>query len=269
MRKLGFEVELMPVTRGGFVTADVVREHLRHDTLLVSVMHANNETGVLQPVAEIAELLADTKTLFHSDAAQTFGKEVEEFKALRCDFISISGHKIYGPQGLGALYVRRQKTARRSLLPLLHGGGQERGLRPGTQPVSLIVGLGMAAELALREHRQRREVSARVKEQLLADMQAVEHRINGDLSQSQSHVVNVSFPGIDSEALMLALRDEIAFSNGSACTSASYTPSHVLTAMGCDDERGNEAVRISWCVGIESIPLDHIIGAIRELSILL
>ncbi len=127
----------MPVTAGGYVEPDAVRERLRPTLFVVSVMHANNETGVLQPVVEIGELLADTRTLFHVDAAQTFGKEVEALRRLKCDFMSISGHKIYGPKGIGALYVRRSAIQRKLLTPLMVGGGQEMGLRPGTLPVPL------------------------------------------------------------------------------------------------------------------------------------
>jgi len=263
LRRRGFEVELLPVTEGGYVEPDAVKEHLRADTLLVSVMHANNETGVLQPVSEIAELLDGTETLFHTDAAQTFGKEVEVLRNLSCDLLSISSHKIYGPQGVGALYVRRRGAARRPLAPLLFGGGQERALRPGTVPVPLVVGLGTAAELAAREHQARASAANRIKEELLSSLQSVDHHINGDLSRSQPHVLNVSFPGVDSEALMLALRDQIAISNGSACTSASYDPSHVLLAMGLDEDRISESVRISWGPGVESIPCDAIVSAVR------
>ena len=163
--ELGFDVELLPVTAGGYVEPDAVRERLRTDTLVVSVMHANNETGVLQPVVEIGELLADTRTLFHVDAAQTFGKEVDALRQLRCDFLSISGHKIYGPKGIGALYVRRSAIQKKLLTPLMVGGGQEMGLRPGTLAVPLIVGLGEAAELAAegipRATSSSREVEAR------------------------------------------------------------------------------------------------------------
>ena len=267
LRQRGFDVELLPVSEGGFVEPETVKDHLRPDTLLVSVMHANNETGVLQPLTEIAELLDGTDTFFHTDAAQTFGKEVEELRNLPCDFISISSHKIYGPQGVGALYVRRRGAARRPLDSLLFGGGQERGLRPGTIPVPLVVGLGTAAELAASEYKSRAAAAGRVKEQLLSGLQAVDHHINGDLSRSQPHVLNVSFPGVDSEALMMALRDDIAISNGSACTSDSYDPSHVLLSMGLDEDRISESVRISWGPGVDTIPCDAIVSAINAMCI--
>jgi cysteine desulfurase len=265
LREAGFDVQLLPITAGGQVEPDAVRERLRPDTLIVSVMHSNNETGVIQPVQEIAELLEDTKTFFHVDAAQTFGKEVETLRKLRCDFLSISGHKIYGPKGVGALFARRLRAQRRPLTPLMYGGGQEMGWRPGTLPVPLIVGLGTAAEIAAREHPMRREAAARVKRDFLAELAAVEHRINGDPSRTQPHVVNVSFPGVDSEALMMAVREELAISNGAACTSASYSPSHVLKAMGLSDDLIASAVRISWGPEITRIPAEPIIVAVRSM----
>ena len=203
LRQLGFESELLAVTGGGYVEPDFVRRRLRQSTLLVSVMHANNETGVLQPVHEIGKFLAETNALFHVDAAQTFGKEVESLKELRCDFLSISGHKIYGPMGVGALYVRRHERKRPPLVPLLCGGGQEMGLRPGTLPVPLVVGLGATAALAAHEYRERQEAAAQVKKQFLRALAVVDHRINGDPRRTQSHVLNVSFCGVDSEALMI------------------------------------------------------------------
>jgi cysteine desulfurase len=267
LRQMGFRVDLAPVTRGGYVEPEAVKGLLRSDTLLVSVMHANNETGVLQPLRDIADLLVDRDVFFHTDAAQTFGKEIAAIRNFRCDFLSISGHKIYGPKGVGALLVRRRKGTRRPLAPLLFGGGQERGLRPGTLPIPLIVGLGEAAVLAENEASVRHQAAARVKAQLLNDLKAVEHFINGDLAISQAHVANISFPGVDSEALMMATRDEIAISNGSACTSSSYTPSHVLRAMGLSDSSIETAVRISWGPGITAIPTDAIIGAVNALRV--
>ncbi|HEY3968795.1 MAG TPA: aminotransferase class V-fold PLP-dependent enzyme [Planctomycetaceae bacterium] len=246
LREMGFDVELAPVTPGGYVEPETIQRMLRPDTLLVSVMHANNETGILQPVHEIADHLGGTDTLFHTDAAQTFGKEVPALKALKADMISISGHKIYGPQGIGALLVRRRGAQKRAVQPLLFGGGQERGLRPGTVPVALAVGLGEAARLAGLEWESRKTAALAIREQLVRDLSEVDHQINGDPSRCLAHVVNVSFPGLDSEAFMLATRDALAISNGSACTSASYKPSHVLEAMGFGQDRIDSAIRISW-----------------------
>jgi cysteine desulfurase len=265
LREYGLEVELVPVTAGGYVEPEAVQQRLRPDTLVVSVMHANNETGVLQPVEDIATLLADTSVLFHVDAAQTFGKEVEALRRLRCEFLSISGHKIYGPKGIGALYARRRGAQRRPLLPILHGGGQEMGLRPGTLPVPLVVGLGAAATLASREYLERREAANVVKERFLGELASVEYRINGDPARVQTHVLNLTFPGVDSEALMLAVRSEVAISNGAACTSASYSPSHVLKAMGLPDELIASAVRVSWGPGVTKIPAEAIVTTVKAL----
>lgn len=267
MCNLGFEVELVPVTEGGFVEVHAVQERLRPDTLLVSMMHANNETGVLQPVAEIAELLTDTGTFLHTDAAQTFGKEVEMLRSLQCDFMSISSHKIYGPQGVGALYVRRRGQERRPLKPLLFGGGQERGLRPGTLPVPLIVGLGVASEIAGSEFKQRRENAARIKSGLLSELNDVEHRLNGATDRVLTHVLNVCFPGVDAEALMMSVKDEFAASNGAACTSSNYAVSHVLLAMGLNEDDAQSSLRISWGVGIKELSFTPLVSAVHNLRI--
>ena len=243
----GFEVTLVPPTSGGWVDSDAVKSALRKDTLLVSVMQVNNETGVRQPIDLIAESLADHPTFLHVDAAQGFGKEITALRIPRIDLISISGHKIFGPKGVGALITRRRGYNRPPLKPLQFGGGQERGLRPGTLPVPLIVGLGLASELALREAAERTAACRNYRDSVLKALKPLEPVFNGDPEQALPHVLNFSFPGLDSEALMLTLKDIIAISNGSACTSHSYQPSHVLKAMGLSHEIVQGAVRISWC----------------------
>lgn len=261
----GFEVELLPVSMGGRIESDEVAERLRDDTILVSVMHANNETGVLQPIQEVSELLLDHPALFHVDAAQSFGKEVDSLHSVHCDLLSISAHKFYGPKGIGALYVR-QSTSLGKLAPILFGGGQERGLRPGTLPVPLAVGLGKASELAGGEYDSRRQDAAKIKARLLEDLSEIDFTINGDQHYCQTHVANISFPGVDSEALMMFLRPEIAVSNGSACTSATYSPSHVLSAMGLDEGTIDSSVRLSWGPGIDYIEASSIIRAVQHLN---
>jgi cysteine desulfurase len=229
-------------------------------------MHANNETGIIQPVQEVSDLLAGSKTFFHTDAAQTFGKEVENLKALQCDFMSISGHKIYGPQGIGAIYVRKIGLQGRPLEPLMYGGGQERGFRPGTLPVPLIVGLGTAARLAAEEYIERNMSAATFRRQFLEALGEVKYLLNGDLSRSQPHVLNVCFPGVDNEALMLRLRAIAAVSNGSACSSTSHSPSHVLAAMGFDDDRINGSIRISWGPNMDQVQFPQLLEAISSLQ---
>lgn len=265
LRAAGFAVELIPVTAGGFAEPDAVKARLRADTLLVSVMHANNETGVLQPVREVAALIEGSGTYFHVDAAQTYGKEVETLRSLPYDFLSVSGHKIYGPKGVGALIARRRGGQKRPLTALTVGGGQEMGLRPGTLPVPLVVGLGAAARLAAEEHGKRNTDARRVKDKFLCSLAVIEHTVNGDPTRTQPHVLNVFFPGVDSEALMLSLRETVAISNGAACTSASYSPSHVLKAMGLSDDHVASSVRISWGPGVAAIPAESIIEAVDVL----
>jgi cysteine desulfurase len=265
LRREGFEIELAPVTSGGYVEPDEISRRLRPDTLLVSVMHANNETGVLQPVVEIGHVLVETDTYFHVDAAQTFGKEVEEVRLLECDFLSISGHKIYGPKGVGALYVRRRPGRPRALTPLLLGGGQERGMRSGTLPVPLIAGLGKAAELASGEFHVRREHEASVRVQFLAGLADAEFDINGAADIAQPHVVNIHFRGVDSQALLAAMRVELAFSTGAACSSQEQRQSHVLRAMGMDSQRIECSVRFSWGKFIPRIPTERLKSVVAEL----
>jgi cysteine desulfurase len=210
-------------------------------------MHANNETGVLQPLPEIASALEGHEAFLHVDAAQTFGKELEALRNPRVDLISVSGHKIFAPKGIGALIARRRGFNRVPLAPVMFGGGQERALRPGTVPVHLVAGLGLASQLAVEEAPARRAAVQKFRSRLLHALEPLQPRLHGDQDYCQPHVVNLGFPGLDSEAVMLAWKGTIAVSNGSACTSASYTPSHVLVAMGLDRARVDEALRLSWC----------------------
>ncbi len=242
----GFEVDLVDPEPTGAVDPDQVLAAVRDDTLLVTVMHVNNETGIRQPIEAIGDGLLDPGVFFHSDAAQGFGKELAPLKHRRLDLISVSGHKLCAPKGVGALIVRHRDRKRPPLTPLLLGGGQERGLRPGTLPVHLVVGLGLASQLAVAEEAERRHRCEATREQVLEALTAAGGIINGDPGQSVPHIVNASIPGLDSEAVILALRDIMSISNGSACTSASYEPSHVLAAMGLDDDTQRGAVRLSW-----------------------
>lgn len=242
----GFDVEFMrPDSSGRFEAAEVIA-HVRTDTLLVSLMHVNNETGVVQPVRELAELLRQTETLLHVDAAQSFAKvRLEELRA-PIDLISFSGHKIGAPKGVGGLIVRRRGWERVPLEPLMFGGGQERKLRPGTLPVALVMGLAEAVRERLEFHDVWASDTAAFRTELLDMVKRCDGVVNGNLDHAAPHILNVSFPGIDSEALVVALRDVAAVATGSACTSASYTPSHVLAAMGLPDDVVSGALRLSW-----------------------
>lgn len=247
LEERGFDVDVVSPTVGGWVEPDSIASRLRDDTLAVSVMHLNNETGVVQPISEIAKQMEGHPAFFHTDAAQSFGKILEDLRNPRIDLISVSGHKIYGPKGVGALVVRRRGFERSPLQPLMYGGGQERGLRPGTLPVHLIAGLGEAAKLAEREHASRVRSVLAFRERLLKALAPLEPVLHGDQSRVIPHAVNLSIPGVDAEAAMVALKGLIAISNGSACTSASYEPSHVLSAMRLSDDEIRSALRLSWC----------------------
>ena len=253
LQKLGFEVDLVPPGTTGSVDAQRVLDSVRTDTLLVSVMHANNETGAVQPIHSIADGLADSEAYLHVDAAQTFGKLNSELAHARIDLLSLSAHKVFGPKGVGALIARRRGWRRPPLEPLMHGGGQERGLRPGTLPVPLIAGFGLAALLADQEQDERRLRVEGIRNKVLEGLSPAEPQLNGDPDQYLRHILNVSFPGADGEAVMLAWRDLVAVSNGSACTSARYEPSHVLTAMNLPEPRIRGALRLSWWHDAEAV----------------
>jgi cysteine desulfurase len=243
----GFEITLLAPNNGGWVSAEQVREALRPDTLLISVMHANNETGVIQPIEEIAAVLKDHNAYFHVDAAQTYGKVIEPLKNARIDLIGASAHKINGPKGIGVLIMRRRGYERVPIKPLIYGGGQERGLRPGTLPVHLIAGFGTAAAVAKRDHAKRLKQVAAFRERLREGRASLSPVLHGDQERVIPTVVNLSIPNLNSEAAMVGLKDLIAISNGSACTSASYTLSYVLQAMGLHEDEILSALRISWC----------------------
>lgn len=260
----GFDITLIAPDSSGRINADHILAAVRPDTLLVSVMHANNETGIIQPIEEIAAGIPAT-VLLHVDAAQTFGKLNATLQNARIDLISISGHKIFGPKGVGALISRRRNGTRPALKPLMFGGGQERGLRPGTQPVHLLAGLGMASEIALRDHAKRLKSCLQSREEILIGLANLGAVINGNPEHSLPHVVNVSLNGIDSEAAIVALKGIVAISNGSACTSSSYEPSHVLVAMGIDQETIDSALRLSWCHLTEAADWNAISQRVRRL----
>lgn len=247
LAKHGFELTLISPTSGGWVDPQDVRAAVRPDTLLVSVMHVNNETGVIQPVDAIADLLADHDAFFHVDAAQGFGKDLAPLQNRRIDLISLSGHKLFAPKGTGALILRRRADGHRPPIePLTFGGGQELGLRPGTQSVPLIAGLGLAAELAAAEAAQRSAACRSLRDKLFDALAPLSPTFNGDPSRSVPHILNVSFPGLDGETVMEALSGVVAISNGSACTSGAMTCSHVLGAMGLPADQALGATRWSW-----------------------
>lgn len=263
----GFEVELVAPDRNGHIDADDLLRLVREDTLMVSVMHANNETGAVQPIMEIAAGLPG-HVVMHVDAAQTFGKLNAQLSDGRIDLVSVSGHKVYGPMGVGALVSRRRDGARAAIAPLMVGGGQERGLRPGTLPVPLIAGFGLAAELASHEGAQRAGACTAIRRQALAALSRLSPVVHGDADRGVlPNILSVAVPGIDSEALMVALKEVVAISNGSACTSSRYEPSHVLEAMRLGAEEVAETVRLSWGHDTPPVPWAAIADRLDDLRI--
>jgi cysteine desulfurase len=243
----GFELMLVPPTTGGWVEPQALRQAMRPGTLLVSMMLVNNETGIIQPVEEVAELLGDHPAYFHVDAAQGFGQAAAYgLRHPRIDLISISGHKIHAPKGIGALVARRRNGLRPPIEPLMVGGGQELGLRPGTHAVHLIAALGLAAELALAESAQRARRCARFRQRLLEAIQPLGPRFAGEQSRCAANIINFSLPGLDSQAAIEAISSFAAVSAGAACTSQSLFCSHVLSAMGLDEAQAEGALRLSW-----------------------
>ncbi len=260
----GFEVTILPCGEDGFVEPDELRKALRADTFLVSIMQVNNETGVIQDIDGFASVLADHPAFFHVDGAQGFGKERAGSQNSRVDLLSVTAHKLYGPQGIGALFVRRHSGREVPLQPLVHGGGQERGFRPGTQPVHLIVGFGMAAKLADRDFHLREASNLRFREELLSGLSGLPLTLNGEQRRVLPHVLNFSVAGISSEAAMVALRNLVAVSNGSACSSARYEPSHVLRAMGLGEDDLEGAMRFSWCHMTPSVDWQAVRGVFES-----
>ena len=263
LRKRGFEVDVVGCDPTGRISTESILELVRSDTLLVSVMHVNNETGIKQPIAEIAEQLG-SDVYFHVDGAQGFGKDLETLQNQRIDLISVSGHKIYGPKGVGALVARRRGINPIPLTPLMFGGGQEQGLRPGTLAVPLIAGLGIAAKLALSEHSLRQDTVNRIENQVVEMVERCGGVINGDRLYGLPYILSASITGLDSEAFMVAAKDVIALSNGAACASSTYTTSHVLEAMGLSEDRLRYTVRISWSHLSGPPPTDDLVKIVNN-----
>ena len=248
LENMGFEVTYIYPDKTGRINENDVLGAIRDDTFLVSVMHANNETGIIQPVKEIGEALANSEIFFHIDAAQTFGKLVDELRKIKYTFLSASAHKMYGPQGVGVLVMRKKRYKLPPLTPMFYGGSQEHGFRPGTVPTALIAGLGEASRIASIEYSnnlQKYQVTKNNILQLL-EKSGVNYSINGSQEYCVPNTLNLRFIGVNSIALMQQCKTFCGVSNGSACNSNSHKPSHVLKAMGCSDEHAEQSIRISW-----------------------
>ncbi len=239
----GFRVEMLTPQKNGLIPLQDLMMSICDDTLLVSIMHVNNELGVIQDIHQIGALTRKMGILLHVDAAQSAGRVPIDVKAMNIDLLSLSAHKMYGPKGMGALYVRRKPRVR--LTPLMHGGGQEHGLRPGTLPTHQIVGMGVAAEIALQALPEEMPRLARLRDELWQQLKVIPGiDLNTDFAHAAANYLNVSIADVDGEALLHALPG-LALSMGSACTSAQYTPSHVLKAIGVSDALAMSTLRMT------------------------
>jgi cysteine desulfurase len=262
LEREGFAVSYLLPDRDGLIDAEVVRAALREDTLLVSIMHANNETGVLQEIAPIAAVCHERDVCLHVDAAQSVGKVPVDVAALGVDLLGFTAHKLYGPKGVGALYVSSVRRA--TLQPLLHGGGQERGLRAGTLPVHQIAGFGLACELAgalLDSEAQRLSELTERLWQGLAELEGA--LLNGHRTQRVPGILNVSFGGVEGESLLAGLT-ELALSSGSACNSDAEEPSYVLRALGRDAQLAQSSLRFSLGRSTRAQDIDLAVRAVRR-----
>ena len=246
--KYGFEVDLVSPDETGRVSSEKIISLVRDDTLLVCVMHVNNETGIIQPVKEIGDYLSKRNVFFHIDATQSFGKMIDELQNIKYDTLVMSAHKIYGPQGIGALIMRKKHYRFPPIKNLMFGGQQERGIRPGTVPVALVAGLGKACELATLEYKKRQKHNLECKKTILRllDESGLVYGINGNQEYCVDSTLSLFLKGISSEALMLATKHFCGMSNGSACNSQSYKLSYVLEAMGLPKHVIQSTIRISW-----------------------
>lgn len=247
LQEKGCVVDFVSPDASGRIRPEQILGLVSDKTLLVSMMHVNSETGVIQPIEEVGAALAGTKSYFHVDATQGFGKLNDSLRKTKYNMLSITAHKLSGPQGVGAFIMRRDRTYRRPpIKQLMYGGQQERGYRPGTTPVALVAGFALAAELCDKESVAHMERCKEIKQDFLDTIQGLSYTLNGDQEHCLPSTINISFHGVDAEGIFLAVKEDYAFSNGSACNSGGHAPSYVLTSMGLDEARINEAIRISW-----------------------
>lgn len=262
----GCTVDYVSPDQSGRIKTEQIINRITDRTLLVSMMHVNSETGIIQPIQEVGNELAQKGVFFHIDATQGFGKLNDELRNTKYDMMSITAHKIGGPQGVGAFILRRGKNYRRPpVVPLLFGGQQERGYRPGTTPVALVAGFAYAALLSDQEEVDNYQACAKIKKHFLESISSVKYVVNGDPSFCIPSTINISFSGVDAEGLFLTMKNDYAFSNGSACNSGSHLPSYVLTAMGIPEDRISEAIRISWN-GKTNVNFDKLVEYIKSIA---
>ncbi|WP_414148277.1 IscS subfamily cysteine desulfurase [Erwinia sp. BNK-24-b] len=262
LEREGFEVTYLQPQADGIITLQQLKDAMRDDTILVSIMHVNNETGVVQDIAAIGELCRSRDILFHVDATQSVGKLPLDLSTLNVDLASFSAHKLYGPKGIGGLFVRRKPRIR--IAAQIHGGGHERGMRSGTLPVHQIVGMGEAYRIAKEEMSSETARLNMLRRTLWAGLSEIEEfYLNGSLEQSAPNILNVSFAHVDGESLIMALKD-LALSSGSACTSASLEPSYVLRALGLSEELAHSSLRFSLGRFTTGEEIDYAIELVRK-----
>ncbi|MEK7885873.1 IscS subfamily cysteine desulfurase [Burkholderia contaminans] len=262
LERQGFDVTYLDVREDGLLDLDTVQQALRADTILVSVMLANNETGVIQPVAEIGALCRARGIVFHCDAVQAAGKIPVDVNALNVDLLTVTAHKVYGPKGIGALYVRRKPRVR--IEAQMHGGGHERGMRSGTLATHQIVGMGEAFRLAKEEMTEESRRVGALRDRLLAGLSTLDEvYVNGDLARRIPHNLNVSFNFVEGESLIMGIKG-VAVSSGSACTSASLEPSYVLRALGRSDELAHSSIRFTLGRFTTEAEVDSVIAQVRD-----
>lgn len=266
LQQQGFEVDYISPDLSGRISIEDVLSRVRKDTLVVSVMHVNNETGIIQPVYEIGEALQERNVLFHVDATQSFGKLVEELRKVKYNMLSMSAHKLGGPQGIGALILRKQGYKLPPVKAIMYGGQQEHGIRPGTLPVALIAGLGKVCEIAEKEYKDNTRICQEIKEKIKAMLEesGLKYKYNGFQEYAIPSTVNVCLDGVSSEALMLSSKEFCGISNGSACNSKSYDPSYVLLAMGIPENEIESSVRISWGHDIKINEFEELFQSVIE-----
>ncbi|MFY1040179.1 IscS subfamily cysteine desulfurase [Pantoea agglomerans] len=262
LEREGFAVTYLTPAANGIISPDQLRAALRDDTILVTLMHVNNETGVIQDIAAFGELCREREILFHVDATQSVGKLPIDLSQLPVDLMSFSAHKLYGPKGIGALYVRRKPRVQ--IAAQIHGGGHERGMRSGTLPVHQIVGMGEAYRIAAEERETEMARLQTLRNRLWQGISTLpDVTLNGDLQQSAPNILNLSFADVEGESLIMALKD-LALSSGSACTSASLEPSYVLRAMGLSEELAHSSLRFSLGRFTTEEEIDYAIALVQK-----
>ena len=262
LEREGFAVTYLTPAANGIISPDQLRAALRDDTILVTLMHVNNETGVIQDIAAFGEICREREILFHVDATQSVGKLPIDLSQLPVDLMSFSAHKLYGPKGIGALYVRRKPRVQ--IAAQIHGGGHERGMRSGTLPVHQIVGMGEAYRIAAEERETEMARLQTLRDRLWQGISTLpDVTLNGDLQQSAPNILNLSFADVEGESLIMALKD-LALSSGSACTSASLEPSYVLRALGLSEELAHSSLRFSLGRFTTEEEIDYAIALVQK-----